>query len=435
MRRCKQIALDLVKCVVEIITLIIMPKPNCYIWIAVLPVCSLIGIIVSGALRRIPVLKYAVGGVLSIGFMMLVGSRLASPYHEVIPMSILGIVAAVRGMVIAENEWVDVSQTYFYTILMVFNLLFSIFAGIVPALQPYQTMTSVIGLAVVVVSLYAMNQLNLLNLVQVQHDRLNAGNMAVPKTMNLYNKSLLGAVYLIVFAVSTVGILIRALKWLAGALVKALSAFFSLLQPEEILGEAGGGGGGDQGSLSDLVGDLPVRNPLWERFEQAIVNAVAVIAVIALTVFLLFMLYKGIRKLIQYLARIRYEHDEYNAGFEEYTDIRGQLFELRDLPAAYAKRLRNWWEEQFEREPGWKELKTVPEKVRALYRRAIYRGAASGYRHRESRTPSEVMAELEGRVKTDRASLETLRQYYELVRYAEREPDAQEVEQLNKKIL
>ena len=90
--------------------------------------------------------------------------------------------------------------------------------------------------------------------------------------------------------------------------------------------------------------------------------------------------------------------------------------------------------EQLRREPSWGELKTVPEKVRALYRRAVYKAYSQGFHHKDTYTPSEEIAGLSGYVKTDAPTLDALRDYYEEVRYGNHVPEAGAVEQINKKI-
>ena len=106
----------------------------------------------------------------------------------------------------------------------------------------------------------------------------------------------------------------------------------------------------------------------------------------------------------------------------------------KDLPKTYLNRARDWIAEQLKREPNWNDLKTVSEKVRALYRRTVYKASAHGFRYKDSLTPSQALPQAGQYIKTDPGDLDTLRKFYETVRYAGREPDAAPVEDLNRKI-
>ncbi|MGI6336771.1 MAG: DUF4129 domain-containing protein [Eubacteriales bacterium] len=446
MQQIKKLAGDFLKCIVEIIMLslilcvifiIAMPEPNSYIWVAVLPVFSLMAILVHAVLKKVPLLEYVILTIFSAFIAYLIGGALTSSVPEIICMGILGTVLAIRARFLAAGSWDAVSPIYLYTLFMVFNLIFALLTGIIPLLEPFRPAATVLGPIIVLVGLLSMNQLNIISLTDVQRDQLNAGNMVISKSMNVQNKLLLVVIYAVILAVSCLGILLRALKWLARKLYAALIWLADLFTAEE--GSMSDGGGGGAPDLSMLGGDEVVRSPFWERFQEIMIHVVSYLAVAAFAAFLLFMLWKGMRRLIAFLRTVKFGGDTEDAGFEEYVDTKTRLIELKDLPGEYLRRARDWLAEQLKREPPWNELKTVREKVRALYRRAIYRGMASGYRHKTVYTPRQVIPALDGRIKADRETLDTLAEYYEAARYgrdvpipAGVEPDT--VEQINKKL-
>ncbi len=441
MRLIKKMAADWLKSTVEIImlslilcviTVITMPAPNCYIWVAAMPVFSLLGILLHALLKRVPILEFLLCAILSAALAYGISLPLASTLPELVCMAVLGTVFSIRARFLASRSWDEVSPIYLYTMFMVFNLIFAMLAGIIPVLEPFRPAATALGPIIVIVGLLAMNQLNLISLTDVQRDNLNAGNMIVSKTMNLQNKLLLVGIYVIILGVSCIGILIKALKWLAWRLYDLLMWLTELLDVGS--GSSGGSGGGDP-NLSELFGkEEVVRNPVWERIQEVLIHAVVILAVAVFAVFLLFMLYKGIRRLIAFLKTVKFFGDGQDAGAEEYVDTRERLVDLKDLPAQYLKRAKDWLAEQLRREPPWGDLKSVPEKVRALYRRAIYKASSQGFQHKATYTPAEEVPKLAGYVKTDGPTLDALRAYYEEVRYGDRAPSADAVEQMNKKI-
>ncbi|MEA4823414.1 MAG: DUF4129 domain-containing protein [Clostridiaceae bacterium] len=442
MRLIKKMAADWLKSTVEIImlslilcviTVIVMPVPNCYIWVAAMPVFSLLGILLHALLKRVPILEFMFCAILSAALAYCISLPLTSTVPELVCMTILGTVFSIRARFIASRSWDEVSPIYLFTMFMVFNLIFAMFASIIPVLEPFRPAATVLGPIIVIVGLLAMNQLNIISLTDVQRDNLNAGNMIVSKTMNLQNKLLLVGIYVIILGVSCIGILIKALKWLAWRLYDLIMWLMELLDGGS--GSTGSDSGGGQPDLGELFGtEETVRNPLWERIQEILIHIVVILAVTVFAVFMLFMLYKGIRRLIAFLKAVKFGGDGLDAGAEEYVDTRERLVDLKDLPAQYLKRAKDWLSEQLRREPPWNDLKSVPEKVRALYRRAIYKASSQGFKHKDTYTPAEEVPKLTGYVKTDEPTLDTLRTYYEEVRYGNRAPSSDAVEQMNKKI-
>lgn len=442
MQRIKKMALDWLKSTVEVVilslilcvvTVIAMPAPNCYIWVALMPLFSLLGILLHALFKRVPVLEYLLCALCALTAAFFIGAALASTVPEWVCMGVFGAAFAIRARSIASRSWDEVTPIYLFTTFMVINLVFAMLTDIIPVLEPFRPAATVLGPIIVLVGLLSMNQLNLISLTDVQRNKLHAGNMVVSSTMNLQNKLLLVGIYLIILGVSCIGILIRALKWLAWRLYELILWLTSRFDSGE--SASGGDSGGGDLDLSVLVGkeDL-THNPLWDRIQEIIIRVIVFAAVAAFAAFLLFMLWKGIRRLIAFLKTVKFGGDEQDAGAVGYEDTRESLVDLRDLPAQYLKRARDWLSEQLRREPSWGELKTVPEKVRALYRRAVYKASSQGFHHKDTYTPSEEIAGLSGYVKTDAPTLDALRDYYEEVRYGNHVPEAGAVEQMNKKI-
>ena len=441
MQQIKKLAVDWLKCIVEIImlsliicvfTVIAIQKPNCYIWVALLPLSSLAGLLVHMMLRRVPVLDYFFCAVCPLAMAYGFGQLLHSTTPEFICMGILGAALAIRARALASHFWDEVSPSYLYTIFIAFNLIFALLTGVIPVMEPFRPAATVLGPIIVLTGLLAMNQLHLVTLTDMQRNPTSSGKMVVSRSMNRQNKLLLIGIFAIILALSCLGILMHALKWLGRKLFQLIVWIIEHLTPE---GGGGGGGGGGDMNLAQVFGvEQAQRNPIIERIEQIFISVVVTLAIAGFAFLILYMIYKGLRKLFALLKSLKFGGDAVEDPSDEYVDTKERLLDLKDLPKTYLNRVRDWISEQLRREPNWNELKTVSEKVRALYRRAVYKAVAHGFRYKQSFTAAQTMPQVGQYVKTDSADLDTLREYYEKVRYAGREPEADSVEDLNKKI-
>ena len=154
MRQIKKLLLNWVRASVEIlmvslvlciITIIAMPVPDCYIWVAVLPLFSLLGVCLHPILKKIPILDIFFDIVLSVALGYGIGQILGSELAEYVCMTVLGIVLAIRGRAIASKPWGEVTAEYLYTLFMTFDLIFALLAGVVPVLQPFRGVATVLG--------------------------------------------------------------------------------------------------------------------------------------------------------------------------------------------------------------------------------------------------------------------------------------------------
>jgi len=441
MRQIKKLLLNWMRASVEIlmislvlciITIIAMPAPDCYIWVAVLPLFSLLGICLHPIFKKIPVLDVFFDIVFSAALGYGIGQVMGSELPEYICMTVLGIILAIRGRAIASRPWSEVTAEYLYTLFMTFDLIFALLAGVVPVLQPFRGVAAVLGPIIVLAGLLTMNDLNIATLTEVK-DEKESGSTVVSKNMKRQNRTMLLVIYGFVLALSLLGGALNGLKWLAQKLYAGIMWIVERFADNDISTE--GGGMNSSPDMSGVAEKIEYsRNPFWEQFEEVLVRAVSYIAIAAAAIFLLFMIYKGLRKLFAWLKTVRFQGDQEETTAEEYTDTRERLVDLKDLPSHLLKQAKDWFAEQLKREPDWKTLKTVEEKVRALYRRAVYKAESAGFHYQSAKTAGQTLAETETYLKTDAESLQRLAGYYDAVRYGKREPEAGSVEELNRKI-
>ncbi|MBE6929929.1 MAG: DUF4129 domain-containing protein [Ruminococcaceae bacterium] len=435
----KQVGFDIVKIWIEVvmlslilctITAIATTAPSCYIWVAMCLVFGALGVLLAYLLPGLRLLQTILGALICIGSALGLHFALDSNIPLSIFMGICFIAIDLRGRALTEKEWDEASPSFLYTIFVVFTLIFTLAVGIIPMLEPFRPIATLLGPIIVIVGLLTMNSLNVRSLTDVQRNSTSAGAMAVSKNMNLQNKLLLLVVLAVVILLSLLGPIYNGLYSL-------LRMFFAWLtsreasEPEGPLDE--GGGGMEQPDMSGLA--VPhERNPLWVKIEEIFIIVVAVITLIAIVCFLAWAAWKGIRKLIAYLKTVDWFATREGTDLEEYEDTRESLVDIRDLPKEYLRRMGDWLSDRLKREPSWADLKTNAEKARALYRRTLLKARAGGYKENAAYTPSQTLKAVIPHVKVSPQSLDTLRDCYEQARYGEREPDGEAVEALNREI-
>ncbi len=437
MKTFRKLMFDWLKCAIEIlmlslilcmVTVLTIGEPKCYIWVALLVVYSLVGLLIHRLFWKAALADYFLCFVVSFIMSFVFGKLLGGGIGVIVAMGILGTLAAVRARMIASKPWAEASPSYIYQIMMVINLVITLIIGAMPALERFRPIATVLGPIIVLSGLLTMNQLNLLSLTGRRANKGSAGKMAVTKAMSLYNKLLIVGIFVIILILSSFTGVINALKKLANLFYNwllSLSRFF----------DSGDGArtstdGTDKIEIIDGIESTGVTN-----FQEIIMRIAVVIAIILFAAFIIFVLTKGIKKLLQFLKNVKFKGDVDDEGADEYDDTRESLVDLADLPGQYLKRMREWLADQFEREPPWSSWKTVSEKVRALYRRAAYRGISGGLPYTDCLSPKDLEKKLPDYLKTvDKNALSELIDDYEIVRYGEREPDAAGVEALNQKI-
>jgi len=433
----KQIGLDIVKAWAEIVMLSLIlcsitaaftPAPDCYLWVAMFAVYSVIGVLLGTALPGLQALRLGLSILIAIGgtvleFLFLLEAR--TPIACI--FGVFALLAMLRGSILAENEWDEVTPPAVYTLIVFLSLIFTLAVNMVPVLEEFRPITTFLGPIIVIVGLLTMNTLNMEDLTAVQRSKTTTGSMSVSKNLRAQNRALLLLVLAIVLALSGLaplwhllsGLIKQFLAWLTRTRYEApppKGDFEQILESENSI---------------KFQYEIPeVDNTRWYPFMTTIVWVIVICAIC----FLLFMAFKGLRLLVRFLKNMNWLNLRDEIFTDEYEDDRESLVDLKDLPKQYLQRMTDWVSEHLKREPAWDELTSYAEKARVLYRRTLVKARAGGFSENAAHTPSQTLREVAPHVKTSQQSLDSLRDCYEEARYGEREPDGQTVEALNKEI-
>lgn len=377
--------------------------------------------------RCIPVawLQLAIGLPLCIGAAlwlgMTFGSR-AEPATYAIP-AILAPFLFYRGKQHGQNDWNAILPTYAPCVIMVFNFLLMAlvnylgrFARFVPVITP-------MGILSLIVSFYAMNYINRCNLADHQRAAQNSST-AVSRSLSLQNSILTG-----IFM--GLGALLSCMPWLLTAaryLLKAagfilgliLDLIFSLVPPLT------SGSGASSSSDGFLQGE---SNPGWDGFFKIIANIFFVLIVLVFVVLLFLALRKGLRLLSQLLHNMLEQKGYISGDSDSFEDTHESIVNLRDLPRKYYNDLKDRLS-SLRRGQRWSELTTESERIRYLYRHSLKRAEKVGYRHDTAYTPHEALGEAAQELPQIQPVQSDLAAQYDVVRYAEREPQPGDAERI-----
>lgn len=444
----KKILTDAFHCMIEVmmISLILiavlipnlpatMPEWTAYLYVAAVGVVySLAGPCIWGIFRGgmrplqlILGLACCVAGiVVTFAFMPFLAVRLA--YALVVILCVY-----LRGFYIADKPWDEIAPATVYTFLIFCNMLFMIAVGVLPALAKYRTAVTVFGPVVAIGSLLTMNSVNMKSLTAVQRDKQKSGNMTVSRSMKLVNRLMVLVTFCVVLVLSLfgkmAGLLMKGFKILWAWIVGRAPAETHGPTTSEELESA-------EDQLMDAVRESAAARkgiPEWlQNVFQVAMYVMAVLLLIALLCLLGYAVYLGVKKLVELYRRMSIASGRKDEDTEEYTDVQERL-QISDVAKAYLDKLRAEVE-RLRPEPSWSSFKTVPEKIRYLYRRAVYKGMNSGWKYSSALTPSQTVTALAKTGRQDPMALHMLGEYYDRVRYGGKEPSLDEADSLHSKM-
>lgn len=204
--------------------------------------------------------------------------------------------------------------------------------------------------------------------------------------------------------------------WIARGVARVLIFLGGLFAPQEVEMQAGSGAGMMAG-----LGEAGEPALIWQALEK-----VLLVLTIPLALFLLFVLSRVIwRKLRALFFMLRDRLLSLNADAPGYNDTRESLLDLDEMRRDAGQRLRKAVSRVFGREPRYETLDARGRArfiVRALYRRSGRANEMKSLTLREAADQLNI---------PDKAHEDMLR-VYELARYAEKDPQIEEVDRLKR---
>ncbi len=398
-----------------------------------MPVIFLISVYCFAALgvltrRLIPVpwLQLAIGLPLCMGAAVWLGVTFGSraePINYVFP-AIIAPFAFYRGKQHAQNDWNVILPTFAPCVIMVLNFVIMALINYLGRFSGFAAVMTPAGILSLIVSFCAMNYINRRNLAENQRTESLAAT-AVSRSLSLQNHILLGILLGLGALLSCMPWLLTAAEYLfqfAGFLVGLLvNLILSLVPPLE--------GTPNSSSRGHLPEDSSVPNPFWDSFFDVLADVFFVIVIIMFAVLLFFVIRKVVRLLNTVLRNMLEQKGFISGGDEGFEDSQESIVKLRDLPRKYYNDLKKRVAD-LRRGKRWSDLTTESERVRYLYRSSLKRAEKSGYRHKSSYTPHEALDEASQDLPQIQPVQNDLAASYDLVRYAEREPQPGDAERI-----
>ena len=388
-------------------------------WMALLAVFSPLGAAVAsllGPARRITlhlcaIVIAAVSAAASFGSDVVAAGMTAAAAY----------VLALRGMRSVGREWPE--EHLPVHLLWVFVFVYFVASLIFPLIhtwQPYIRWINGTGLCFFGLAAWTTNKALL---------RQETRTGAVVPSIRRKNSLLLLGMLALITAIGSYSLLARMWDALWQVLRGWLSRLFSGGQepPEEVPMPA---------PIEPVLPAEPMepREPTLFLVVMEYVTKIAVILIAgALAVMALIGLYRAIRR---WLPRMASWLAEWMEGFgargsgEGVVDEKNSLFDLSAAGERMRGRLRRLTDRLRGREPKWEQLRDNRERMRYLFRTAVFRAVAAGYAFRRSDTPEETGAKWGTHARLSERDTDLLIGLYNRARYGKGEIDDDEVERV-----
>ena len=355
------------------------------------------------------------------------------PNAYIMPI-ILTLLTLYRGKQHAVNSWDQILPNYILFTALVLQFIVLLFARLHGVIDIYFTLMCISVPIAYITAYVVLNNLGLRNLVDEAQARTSASSLTVGGGMKPLNRSLLAILLIIAVALSLGTVLMTAATWVFDKIVFVIGWVLDILFGFKIeSGAKGQSQGGDDAPFAGLElpsGDMSFWGPIF--------NVVGYIGIGIVAIGLVILLYKFVRYLIRIVTEVFAKFSEMgDTGSGEgalFEDTRETLVDLSQLPKMYAQSARDRISGLFKRQPGWDDMPTPAEKLKYLYRKVLQKAENAGYKHRKSYTAAEATHVAGESWKPLAPEAQTLADTYGALRYGERDPDPDALEQLHHRL-
>ncbi|RJX37703.1 DUF4129 domain-containing protein [Paenibacillus pinisoli] len=409
------------------LTILLLPAPTMNWWLATLPLAYCVPLAVLSVHTRIRLITrlclILAAGAAHAAFVALLTGTGLSPIPLVV-MSLFGTLFANRGFQQLNLGW----SASFHTIHMVVGLAAYIATQILKMvlIQPLSAYTVILNTGILVsifLLLILMNERHVTN--EVVDHRSSQALSATRRQNRIWIVSLMALLGL-VMAIAQLRHTIE--DWIR-SIFRAIFAHFGSGEPMTEEPELP--------TLPRLI--LPRLNQksyrFWDYLEVILYVGFAILMIVV-TVYVIKLVYKkfghAIKAMMDKLLGRRVALAEPDTGF---TDEIESLMSFSDLRNRMKNRLRSLFGSGGGKGDEWDSLSTNRDRVRYLYRSWIADAKKRGYEHKPHLTPRETAAD-QGSLEqpSDREWVHPFIDQYEAVRYGDKEPQDDLVQQFRAKL-
>lgn len=406
------------------LTILLLPAPTLNWWLVTLPLAYCAPLALLSLNTRIRLITrlcliLIVSAAHAAVVALLTGTGL-SPIPLVV-MSLFSTLFANRGFQQLNLGW----TVSFHTIHMVVGLGAYIATQILKMvlIQPLSEYTAILNtgmLASIFLLLIIMNERHVTNGV-VDH-RSTQALRATRRQNRIWIVSLMALLSLVM----AIAQLRYAIEDIVRSILRAFFALFGSGEPEPPPIE----------ETDQPPGELPKFNPEGSRFWDYLDTILIIIFVILMAIAIVYVIklvYKAIKSLINKLLGRRVAQPEPDTGFiDEIED----LMSFSDLRNRMKNRLRSLFGSGGGKGNEWDSLSTNRDRVRYLYRSWIADAAKRGYEQQPHLTPRETATDMKGNLEQtgDGEWINPFIEQYEAVRYGDKDPGDDQVQQFRTKL-
>ena len=352
---------------------------------------------------------------------------------------VIQIIAApfliLRGKQHAEHPWDVILPNYILFALLVIQLIIIAFVRLNGGLVGTVLTAMYISVPIAYVTAYVvLNRINLINLIDEAQSRSSSSSLAIAGGMDKQNRLLLIILLIIGTALSLGTVIYNVAVWLVDKFVWVLKLLFKLLFDFDMTSPTSGQYMGGEEEAAGGFDIKPGNMEFWEPFFKVISYIAVAIVIIAF----IYLLYRFVRWLIRTITDVIAKFSEQSMdgleGGPLFEDTKESLIDMSQLPGMYAGMVKDKISELIKREPGYDDMPTPAEKLKYLLKKSLKKAQSSGYAHRTSYTAREAVRAAGEAYPPIKAGGDELADKYDAFRYAGREPDLKELDELHKEL-
>ena len=415
--------------VILVIAIALRPPLHLFLFVLSLSISYLIGII----LGRVSNLTHR-NLILILGFIAIIFSvyRIFGVAFASILYSFIYCLIYFRGFKSSEtpdSEWFPL-QIFFVSYLLHFAIIF--YFSRVVGLNHYLPYLAWSAFLTIIVSLVFMN------LKQLNYAALSDNSdFSPPAGMVKKNFVLVSLVLIMLFSISYFRTIRESVLWLWNIFIHSvlsILAFISAL----LQGDQSQQALPDQASQLSPALESPTRpvNPIWLAIMEFISTVLLLALILAIAFLLIRALYKLLRvilkNLFKYMKNDPQDNAEADSGF---VDQKESLFDLTKLKENYLKKFQSIIDAFLKREKRWQDLSGNIEKIRFLYKYAIIKYVASGFRFKSHMTPNELAKDALRWRNTSDSDLSEIAELYSATRYGNKDAGDLKVNEMKERII
>ncbi|MFF2887412.1 DUF4129 domain-containing protein [Paenibacillus sp. NPDC057967] len=408
------------------LTILLLPAATLNWWLATLPLAYCVPLALLSLHTRIRLvtrLLLVLAAAAAHGVVVAMFTGVALSPVPLVTMTLLAAVFVNRGYQQLNQGW----KASFHIVHMLVGIMAYIATQILKMgmIQPLSEYTSILNagmIASIFLLLVIRNERHVTN--EVVDHRSSQALRATRRQNRIWIVSLMALLGLVM----AIAQLRHAIEDMLRSILRALLAIFGSGEPEPPPIEE-----------TPPPGMLPKFNPdgyrVWDYLDIIVVVVFTILMAVG-TVYLIKLVIKkfghAIKAMINQLLGRRVAQPEPETGF---TDEIEDLMSFSDLRNRMKNRLRSLFGSGGGKGDEWDSLSTNRDRVRYLYRSWVADAKKRGYEHKPHLTPRETAAD-QGSVQqpSDREWVHPFIDQYEAVRYGDKEPQDDQVQQFRTKL-